>query len=83
MPYSGHDMGVVAYWNMIDADGSGSLDREEFGDLASQEDVYKFRQAQNNIAYTFIEGVRRRKGLPTDTKIVVAAEKQRTLTRNK
>lgn len=36
-----------------------------------------------NIARQYLDGVRKRKGLATNDKIVVAAEKQRTLTRNK
>lgn len=36
-----------------------------------------------NIARQYLDGIRRRKGLATNDKIVVAAEKQRTLTRNK
>lgn len=36
-----------------------------------------------NVARQYLDGVRKRKGLATNDKIVVAAEKQRTLTRNK
>ena len=36
-----------------------------------------------NIARQYLDAVRKRKGLATNDKIVVAAEKQRTLTRNK
>lgn len=36
-----------------------------------------------NIARQYLDSIRRRKGLATNEKIVVAAEKQRTLTRNK
>jgi len=37
----------------------------------------------HNLPRTFIDGVRRRKGLVVEEKLVVYAEKQRTLTRNK
>ena len=36
-----------------------------------------------NIARTFINDARKRKGLPIEEKIVVSAEKQRTLTKGK
>ena len=37
----------------------------------------------SNIARQYLDRIRRRKGLASNEKIVVAAEKQRTLTRNK
>ena len=39
--------------------------------------------AEHNLARTYIDSVRRRKGLVVEQKMVVFAEKQRTLTRNK
>jgi translation elongation factor EF-G len=38
---------------------------------------------EHNLSRSFIDGVRRRKGLVVEEKMVVSAEKQRTLTRNK
>lgn len=38
---------------------------------------------EHNLARSFIDGVRKRKGLVVEEKMVVSAEKQRTLTRNK
>jgi ribosome assembly protein 1 len=49
---------------------------EELEDLGGQAVV-------PNNARSYINDVRRRKGLPLEEKVVVSAEKQRTLTKNK
>ncbi len=55
--------------------GNNSLHPLECGD--------NLRDASHNIARRIIDSVRRRKGLPIETKIVVAADKQRTFRKNK
>jgi ribosome assembly protein 1 len=47
--------------------------REEFGEVTNEV----------NIARKYIDDTRRRKGLPLGEKIVIHAEKQRTLKKNK
>ena len=49
---------------------------EEFGDTV-------FEGQQANLAKKYVDMVRQRKGLMTDKKVVVSAEKQRTLARKK
>jgi ribosome assembly protein 1 len=69
---------VFSHWSLLDIDPffqPKTLDeREEMGDVHHE---------GRNIAKRYIDDVRRRKGLPVDEKIVVAAEKQRNLSKNK
>ena len=51
-------------------------EREEFGEV-------RFSDQSRNIAKEYIDQTRERKGLSSNKKIIVDAEKQRTLTRNK
>ena len=68
---------IFSHWEIINGDpffvAKTVAQMEEYG-----------QQAQApNLAKLIIEKVRKRKGLPTETKIVVNAEKQRTLTKMK
>ncbi|KAF4035410.1 Elongation factor G [Phytophthora infestans] len=66
---------IFSHWSIIDMDPffqpQTELEREDFG-----ERVY-----EHNYVRRYIEAVRKRKGLSRDEKIVVHAEKQRTLKR--
>ncbi|XP_076339348.1 elongation factor-like GTPase 1 [Tachypleus tridentatus] len=68
---------VFSHWELVDVDPFWVPTTEEeythFGEKADTE----------NRARKYMNGVRRRKGLTVDEKIVEFAEKQRTLTKNK
>ncbi|KAB7503876.1 Elongation factor-like GTPase 1 [Armadillidium nasatum] len=68
---------VFSHWEILPIDPFWEPQTTEevthWGDKADSE----------NIARNYINDVRRRKGLPTDDKIVASAEKQRTLSKNK
>ncbi|RXG70194.1 Elongation factor-like GTPase 1 [Armadillidium vulgare] len=68
---------VFSHWEILPIDPFWEPQTTEevthWGDKADSE----------NIARNYINNVRRRKGLPTDDKIVASAEKQRTLSKNK
>ncbi|XP_012174715.1 elongation factor-like GTPase 1 isoform X2 [Bombus terrestris] len=68
---------VFSHWEVIEQDPywTPSTDEEylHFGDKADSE----------NRAKKYIDAVRRRKGLPVDSQLVMHAEKQRTLSKNK
>jgi ribosome assembly protein 1 len=67
-------------WQKLDIDPyfqpKTEEEREEFGEV-------RFADQSRNIAKEYIDRTRERKGLSSNKKIVVDAEKQRTLTRNK
>jgi ribosome assembly protein 1 len=67
-------------WQLLEIDPffqpKTDQEREEFGEI-------RHAQQSRNIAKEYIDKTRERKGLSTNKKIVVDAEKQRTLTRNK
>lgn len=69
-----------SHWALLDIDPffqpKTLEERETFGETIHA-------QQQVNLAKTYIDAVRKRKGLPTDEKVVVSAEKQRTLSRKK
>lgn len=68
---------IFSNWSMIAIDPFWKPTTEvELEDLGGQ-------TVAPNVARSFINDVRKRKGLPTEEKIVVSAEKQRTLTKNK
>ena len=54
-------------------------ERDEFGEAYATHDVNRV----GNIARRYIDGVRIRKGMMVEEKVVKVAEKQRTLTKNK
>lgn len=68
-----------SHWQIIEQDPfwqpTTEEEIEEFGSQAGDTSL--------NQAKTYIDVVRRRKGLPTDDIIIVSAEKQRNLKRNK
>lgn len=68
---------IFSNWSMISLDPfwkpTTEVELEDHGDQA----------VVPNVARNFINDVRKRKGLAIEEKIVVSAEKQRTLTRNK
>ena len=61
------------------------LDIDPFWVPSTEEEYLHFGEKadSDNIARSYMNEVRRRKGLKVDEKIVEFAEKQRTLTRNK
>ena len=71
------------HWAPIDVDPfwrpRTEEERDEFGEAYAQKDMDK----HHNLARRHIDAVRRRKGLMVEEKLVVAAEKQRTLTKMK
>lgn len=68
---------VFSHWEVIDLDPFWRPSTEEeyllYGEKADSE----------NYARIYMNNVRKRKGLPTDEKVVEHAEKQRTLSKNK
>ncbi|XP_065202388.1 elongation factor-like GTPase 1 [Planococcus citri] len=68
---------VFSHWEVIDLDPFWTPNTEEeyllYGEKADSE----------NYARNYMNKVRKRKGLPTDEKVVEYAEKQRTLSKNK
>lgn len=68
---------VFSHWEVIDLDPFWRPSTEEeyllYGEKADSE----------NYARVYMNNVRKRKGLPTDEKVVEHAEKQRTLSKNK
>ncbi len=68
---------VFSHWEVIDLDPFWTPSTEEeyllYGEKADSE----------NYSRTYMNNVRKRKGLPTDEKVVEHAEKQRTLSKNK
>lgn len=68
---------VFSHWEVIDLDPFWTPNTEEeyllYGEKADSE----------NYARNYMNKVRKRKGLPTDEKVVEHAEKQRTLSKNK
>ena len=73
---------LFSHWEIIPENpffrASTDDELEEFG-----EHQYEESYSGNNLARRFITQVRTRKGMETQLKIVVAAEKQRTLGKNK
>ncbi len=77
-------MMAFSHWEVIDDDPfwrpSTEEEREDFGEGLKRGDV---SFGGKWIATRAVQDVRRRKGLLTEEKLVVAADKQRNLTRNK
>eukprot|EP00560_Eucampia_antarctica_P000534 CAMPEP_0197834672 /NCGR_PEP_ID=MMETSP1437-20131217/23278_1 /TAXON_ID=49252 ORGANISM="Eucampia antarctica, Strain CCMP1452" /NCGR_SAMPLE_ID=MMETSP1437 /ASSEMBLY_ACC=CAM_ASM_001096 /LENGTH=115 /DNA_ID=CAMNT_0043439553 /DNA_START=64 /DNA_END=411 /DNA_ORIENTATION=- len=76
---------VFSHWDMLDEDPfwipTSLEEREDFGEIVMNGDL---STGIDNNALKYIRMVRGRKGLLVDShKIVVAAEKQRTLSRKK
>lgn len=76
---------VFSHWEMLDEDPfwipTSLEEREDFGEIVSNGDS---STGVDNTALKYIRKVRDRKGLLVDSnKIIVAAEKQRTLARKK
>jgi ribosome assembly protein 1 len=73
---------VFSHWQVLDVDpffrATTEDELEEYGETG-YEDSY----GSHNVARKYITSVRKRKGLATNEKIVVSAEKQRTLARKK
>ena len=68
---------IFSHWSMIPLDPFWRpMTEEELEDHGDQ-------AVSRNVARSFIDEVRKRKGLAVEEKIVISAEKQRTLTRNK
>ena len=69
---------IFAKWQILDIDPffqpSTNEEKEIHGDIVMN---------QHNIIRQYIDTIRRRKGMAVEEKIVIHAEKQRTLTRNK
>eukprot|EP00939_MAST-03C_sp_MAST-3C-sp1_P005425 g5425.t1 len=69
---------TFARWQLLDVDPffqpKTLAEREEHGEVV---------QNKHNVAKAYIDAVRKRKGLATDEKIVIAAEKQRNLSKKK
>ncbi|CDF37145.1 Elongation factor Tu GTP-binding domain-containing protein 1 [Chondrus crispus] len=71
---------VFSHWEIIDTDPFWTPQTdEELEDLGAAD----MTAENNNLARKLINGVRRRKGLKVEEKIVENAEKQRTLSRKK
>ncbi|PIO67960.1 elongation factor G [Teladorsagia circumcincta] len=66
-----------SHWQLIDED--------PYWQPTTQEEMEEYGEKGDspNHARGYMDAVRRRKGLPTDDVIVVSAEKQRNLTKNK
>ncbi|KAK6039646.1 elongation factor G [Cooperia oncophora] len=66
-----------SHWQLIDED--------PYWQPTTQEEIEEYGEKGDspNHARGYMDAVRRRKGLPTDDVIVVSAEKQRNLTKNK
>ena len=76
---------VFSHWQVLDVDPfwipTSQEEREDFGEISISGDA---STGVDNGALGYIRAVRARKGLLVDSeKIVVAAEKQRTLARKK
>lgn len=76
---------VFSHWEMLDEDPfwipTSLEEREDYGEIVMNGDI---STGIANTALRFIRSIRERKGLIVDShKIVVAAEKQRTLARKK
>ncbi|XP_055388615.1 elongation factor-like GTPase 1 [Condylostylus longicornis] len=72
-----------SHWQMIEEDPfPEALMSEEVSEL-EDEGESGFLSFPSNISRKIIYTIRKRKGLPTDEKVVATATKQRTLTRNK
>jgi ribosome assembly protein 1 len=71
---------MFSHWETVDVDPFWTpRTEEELEDLGLEDNT----EANNNLARRLVNGVRKRKGLKLEEKIVENAEKQRTLTRNK
>eukprot|EP00737_Agarophyton_chilense_P003342 gb/GEZJ01003909.1/.p1 GENE.gb/GEZJ01003909.1/~~gb/GEZJ01003909.1/.p1 ORF type:complete len:941 (+),score=160.83 gb/GEZJ01003909.1/:732-3554(+) len=71
---------VFSHWESIELDPFWyPQTEEELEDLGASDTTAE----NNNIARKLVNGIRRRKGLKVEEKIVVDAEKQRTLSRKK
>jgi len=73
---------VFSHWQVIPENpffrATTEEELEEFGERGYEESYLA-----NNTAYKYLMQVRKRKGLSTNEKVVVAAEKQRTISRKK
>jgi ribosome assembly protein 1 len=71
---------LFSHWEVLDVDplhkASTEDELEESGETVDNDRVH-------NIAYKFMNQVRKRKGLPTGEKVVAVAEKQRTMSRKR
>lgn len=79
---------VFSHWEVLDEDPfwvpTTLLEREDYGEIVATRDSAFSSTGVANNALRFIRMVRKRKGLQVDSsKIVIAAEKQRTLARKK
>jgi ribosome assembly protein 1 len=71
---------VFSHWETVDVDPFWTpRTEEELEDVGLENNT----EASNNLARKLVNGVRKRKGLRMEEKIVEKAEKQRTLTKNK
>jgi len=66
---------IFSHWSIIDMDPFFQPQTEE------EREDYGERVYEHNYVRRYIEAVRKRKGLSRDEKVVVHAEKQRTLKR--
>lgn len=70
---------TFSHWQLVDED--------PFWEPTTEEEIEEYgagnREALGNQARAYMNAVRKRKGMPTDDVIVVNAEKQRNLSKNK